>query len=180
MDVALEKAFEEFTFEYNILKKILHRNNNQHGDSLIFVQLQVTSRQIAPSISNDRISILTKTIKECLRFNLQNNQKITEVIVNKFLLTIQLIVMYIESYCKAMVHGERALYYLYRQFNRKLFPILYGILYANMSKMMDIMYSQVILPLLDIQEQLKTQLQVSLYDLSHFLIMKMGWYDLYR
>jgi hypothetical protein len=159
MDANILKPLDELIFEHTILKKLLYRNKNQHGTSMIFVHLQVLVRQIVPSFANDRTTILNKSIQDCLRFEFRNNQKVTEAIINKYLLTIQLIVMYIEAYSKAMAYGEKAIFLLTRQINRKLFPLLYAILYATTSKLLNHMY-QVISLLQDIHQQLKANLQV--------------------
>jgi hypothetical protein len=131
--------------DVNLLKKILYRNRNQHGNTLAFSYAKRITRALALQWRKDHLLILQQAVTEALRFRI-GETKLSQEVVEKLALHGIVVAMTITSGTKAL-HNSIKGYHAYSELLRKqVFLPLFTVLWSLMARIFKSL-KEILLPL---------------------------------
>jgi hypothetical protein len=129
-----EEICHELWKELGILQKILFRNANQHGNTVVYQYLKVITKSMK-TISLDRLQLLNNCTRDCLKYTLDT--KVTNTEVEKLLTALQFTQMTMDEVSKTIHYCVKSATVLQIMLAKRFFVTLYGLLYALLAKVYD-------------------------------------------
>lgn len=133
-DTKYDAICQEIYLEYPVLQKILYRNANQHGNTVVYQYLRVIAKSMK-NLTRDRLQLMNTCVKEALKYNL--NMKVTVIEIEKLLAALQLAQLVVDEISKIIHYCLKAATVLQIQLAKRFFVGFYGLLYGMLAKIAD-------------------------------------------